>query len=259
VARPWLVSVLLLGCYASHGRSDGEPDAGHAREPDAGRAIDASRVDAGPACVTEATMVTVEGSSGRYRIDVTEVTEREYARFLRCAPDAPAPAGCGAVTDHRPCAEVGFDPGSAGDLPVRCVSWCSASAYCASVGRRLCTLEEWMPACESTRDRAAPGDLSGWEPLCVLSAYSDGEWGSGPLDVPVPVATASRCRGRHPPFDAVYDAIGNVEELVGDCESGTCLTLGNSYSSGRSQPCAIEPFFARDDQHPTVGFRCCAD
>ena len=116
-----------------------------------------------------------------------------------------------------------------------------------------------MPACESTLERVGWRGRVDGEEKCVLSAYADGEWGTGPADQPVPVGTADDCRGEEPPFDRLRDLVGNVEELVADCPGGVCSAVGNSYASGPNSPCIIEGGLRPFMRQQAVGFRCCAD
>jgi formylglycine-generating enzyme required for sulfatase activity len=205
-------------------------------------------------------MATIERPGTTYRMDVTEVTERAYARFLTCAPDAPAPtAACATVRDHWPRPRLGFDPATAGARPIRDISWCSAAAYCTWAGRRLCTVDEWLPACFSTASRVAAGGRVTDPSICVLSAYSDGEWGSSPDDTPQPVGSAPECRGDLPGYDEVLDVIGNVAEWLDQCEGGECAVNGHSFESGPRRPCTEMPLWPAVDGYHWLGFRCCAD
>jgi hypothetical protein len=71
-------------------------------------------------------------------LDPTEVTNREYLRFVS-ASGYPSP-------EHW---VHGLFPAGTADEPVVLVTMHDAAAYCAFVGRRLPTLDEWMSSCQA--------------------------------------------------------------------------------------------------------------
>ena len=202
-------------------------------------------------------MVAV-GRFGRYLIDTTEVTQREYARFLRCRSAAPSISECVAV-ELRPGPEGEFDPERTPELPVRDLSWCAAAAYCEWAGRRLCApVTEWQPACTAVRESIAPAGMVRDPRACVLSAFADGSWGAGPDDVPQPVRSAADCRGRDGSgYEMVFDIIGNVQEFV--TAAGRPTIVGQSWSSGPFNPCEGRARPEPHEHRPDVGIRCCAE
>lgn len=246
-----LVSLLASGCYASHER--GRTDAGP--------------VDAG--CAPIGTMVDIDGPHP-YRIETTEVTQAAYARFLRCGATVEATPSCPSTT-LMPVDHLGdgsdpelfpFEPETEPDLPVRGVSWCAATAYCAWAGRRLCTREEWVAVCLSTEARMAlPGGRVTDTRACVLSSYADGEWGTERgIDMTQPVRSAPTCRGLEPPFDEVFDMVGNVNELVNvDDRAEPSRIYGSAYDYGPSTGCTNETWISPSQTRQTAGFRCCDD
>lgn len=262
--------VMTSGCYLVHERAvpptpiDAGFDARDAARPppvDAAPAdtnADHEAPDSGDGCEPRSVMAVIGPS---LRMDVTEVTQEDYARFLRCAPSAPGPAAC-PPSDHAPC-EEGFQPATSPWVPVTCMSWCDAAAYCAWAGKRLCTYDELMPACEAVFANVRPGAGAAvvWGArTCVLSAFSDDESGADESDVPVDVGSAPRCVAEGPPYDAVEDLVGNAEELVAGCDLGDCRMFGNSARSGPAFPCAVEGIFTPTERlEAEVGFRCCSE
>jgi formylglycine-generating enzyme required for sulfatase activity len=241
----------ISACAGSDSRlpeSVGDVDAGGSGEQaDGGRASE---------------MVFVERSAGNYRVDATEVTQAQFADFLGCT----SIESCAEAAD-APCRDGGFDAVAKADHPVTCVSWDAAQDYCTWAGKRLCTVDELTPACESTWERISGGshDIENSPDACVLAAYRDGEW--APPSASEAVGSAPDCRGTASPFDRVFDAIGNVEEWVSGCDRGLCILVGGSHTSGpHGNSCDGT---AWRDLHPqwadpyykflTAGIRCCAD
>jgi len=263
-----LVFLPLAGCYVSHRVERESVDAGVVEEPEECE-VSNGFFDGGPvsgSCAVAAPMVAIELRSGSYLIESTEVTEEAYASFLRCSPDARSPdPSCAGVTDFVPCERVDFDPSAPTRLPVRCISWCAASAYCEWAGRRLCRRAELGQACEATTPRLTdsldPRRVVVTEPhVCNLSAYETGRWGSS-MRGPIEVGSARDCRGYCPTFGDVRDVVGNVDEWVEECTpDGYCSSLNSSWNSGPNQPCAE---FGRNPRVENsvydLGFRCCAD
>ena len=251
---------LVSGCWLTHQRALGDAgatsiDAGPSDASARDVGIDAreARRDGGPACAPRGELVRLPGPPA-FAMEATEVTQADYARFLACEPSPPVVPPC-SVADVTP--DVTFDPAARPDHPVQGVSFCAAASYCAWAGRRLCTLGEWEPVCARVRDAVAPRDFVISPRACVLSAYADGEWSQGPLDGTARVREASGCRASEAPYDALYDVIGNVEQWVWDGSSPQ--SVGNAFSSGPRQPCAVEGAWGLEEAFEGMGIRCCAD
>lgn len=222
-----------------------DPDAGH----DA--ALDVGPVD----CTPGGLLVHLPGAPP-FRMEATEVTQREYARFLACELSPAVVPPCERV-DVSP--GTRFDPDLTPEHPVGGVTFCAAAAYCAWAGRRLCTLEEWEPVCERVSDVVTwtSRHVLRGPRVCVASAYSDGEWSVSLTDQSVPVGEASECRSDVAPYDAIHDLIGNVSEWVRT--DGALLAPGGSYAGGPYDPCHDRDLHGIDERLDRVGFRCCAD
>lgn len=122
----------------------------------------------------------------------TPVTNADYARYLRCNPDAPIPRYW---TDRR------FNQP---EQPVVGVSWAEAQAYCDWAGLALPTEAQWEYACRAgARTRFSTGDdesslaRAGW-----YAANSAGK--------------LQTVRTREPNALGLFDMHGNVREWCGD-------------------------------------------
>ena len=217
-------------------------------------------IDAGP-CPTlgDASMLVVTHEAGAFCMDPTEVTNAAFDAFLAATgggrvdagvPESGLPSGCGGVQTFGRTA----DSGSAAQ-PVAFVTWCSAYAYCAWAGKRLCKAivgepnnGEWAIGC--TRDGRRTYSYGS-----TYDASACNDLGTGS----VAVTSEIGCQGG---FDGLFDMTGNVSEFVDACNSNQtiCLAAGGSFVNGASGTCG-----AREGQSPAVsnaadvGFRCCAN
>jgi formylglycine-generating enzyme required for sulfatase activity len=123
-----------------------------------------------------------------FRIDRTEVTQRQYA-------------ACGACTEPV----ANYQPAQTPERPVTNVSWFQADAYCRSLpGGALPTEAQWEKAARGTDDRIYPwGDDV---PTCELTNFGD-------------CGGAVQAVGTYPAGASPYGALdmaGNVAEWVDD-------------------------------------------
>jgi len=183
------------------------------------------------------------GNGTQWGIDPTEVTRAQYAAFLQKSPST--------VSQRPECAwnETYRAPDWPWfEAPERAVQvdFCDAQAYCASVGKSLCSASQWYDTCSSGGTSDFP--------------YGDAfESGRCSIDPRRDVGTNPECGAATGPFTGVVDMIGGVGEWTDSCAQGTttvraadtCKTRGTSASQG----CDVERMVRRDS---VAGIRCCS-
>jgi formylglycine-generating enzyme required for sulfatase activity len=209
-------------------------------------------------------MVEVVSGDKSFCIDVTEVTNEQFAQYAKAPPSVTLPSRCAGVT-------LKF-PGSSGDAkaPQFNVGWCDAWAFCNWAGKRLCgpldaaqpigsDNSEWTWACTQGGTTAFPyGDT--FDATACVSGRTD------PTALPAPVASFANCKGAAPPYSAIHDLSGNVSEWVDECTDTKCRALGGFFGDTDTQAlrCAsIDSSTGMAVVHEVdtvlsgLGFRCC--
>jgi len=227
------------------------------------------------------------GSPSIYCIDRSEVKNVEYQAFLdSVASTAGQSSACTFNTNFAPDTAGGcnqYDPVGKANLPVACVDWCDAAAYCKWEGKRLCgrvdgggsnppssfadaSKSAWYRACSHAGDFDLPyGNVYSGEKCVGLDNTA-----IHPLAVP-----HTDCEGG---YSGLYDMSGNVAEWEDSCAadaaaSDQCLIRGGSYldtnqsvgsspsllcnSNVHGSPLAATK--ARSTRDKEIGFRCCSD
>lgn len=189
-------------------------------------------------------------------IDRTEVTVGAY----RACVDAHA-----CVRPVRASATCTYDAGDP-DLPVSCVHWSDAEAYCHFAGKRLPTEVEWEYAARGPMAVAFPW---GGAPSCAnaITLINDQ---SAKTCAPRPARVGTHPNGAS--LFGVQDLSGNVEEWTADwyVESlapGPAPRAGSAHvlrGGGWLSPPSLSRTTARDwgsavEAGPNVGFRCARD
>lgn len=273
--------VLLAGCgYPDYEFVYAVADAG----PDRGVADARPDAVACPVGAPGPAMVNV----GPFCIDSTEVTNEHYASFLAAAGTDRKflPTYCSFTADYRPRFEWPAKAGLA-KHPVLYVTWCQAHAYCKWAGKRLCGgiaggrtpsggwktagASQWHHACTNNGKTSHPYGNTFDPNRCNGAAFDAGV----PKFIPsgsiygdagsLPVKTATDCRGSAPPFDGVYDLVGNVSEWEDDCSGTTgpddsCRIRGGGWANSDTSKlsCGAGPLVPRREEYSDVGIRCCA-
>jgi len=163
--------------------------------------------------------------------------------------------------------EAGLTDGSATvgkhQIPANGMSWFAAKDACEAAGKRLCTEEEWVSACQGERAIDDNGDGAFADDMVEgrtypYSDYHDPRacWDGKNRNTFRPVYTGEMpgCVSR----DGVYDLTGNMEEWVGSTPE-TAVLLGGAFDTSKD----FARCYRRNDTfgpglaNIRTGFRCC--
>ena len=217
-------------------------------------ASDMQRDDSG-ACVLPDRRITLQGGTSHFGTPDWEGPEQAL-HDVSAAPFALDRAEV-TVARFRPCAATGACPKIADDSepgrPVRNVSPSEASAFCAFVGGRLPSADEWLFAAAGSNARRYPWGNTGL--VCRRASFGlvSGPCARGGTG---PDFAGARPDGATP--DGILDLAGNVAEWTIE-RDGTFAARGGSYRSelaGDLKSWSVEP---RQTRAPHVGFRCAYD
>jgi sulfatase modifying factor 1 len=265
-----LAGALAAGCAFLVGipQVENAPGEGGALTEDAGAC---GRIGAGGMARAGPDMVQIDSDLGSYCIDTTEVTVGQFNEYiLDSGVMVDTPGECDAEV---PTPFVDNDASDL-DLPMGDLGECHAWSYCRWAGKRLCgaigdggsvigvTLQdtEWGYACINGKLNLAYPYGKTYDPEACNTDNADGG--------PVPVRSKTGCHGTTPPFDRIYDMVGNVEEFVDDLQGNGSVVnaLGGAWNTSGSRlegyggGCLYgDPFNGVIFDFPTSGFRCCAD
>jgi hypothetical protein len=214
-----------------------------------------------------------------YCVDAYEVSQADYAAFLASQPENVCGSACAWNSSFDPtdgvaqpsvaCDAYVWDPAGAGaNVPVVCVDWCDAAAYCEARGKRLCGALEGGPV--SDMDAGANVEVSQWFRACggspdgyPYSSTYEGNICNDEYDALEDVRDGTGVNYCETPTN-IYDLSGNANEWEDACsgyvdEDDTCLARGGGPEA--SAPAAACGYlgheFERMTRDPTIGFRCC--
>jgi len=219
-------------------------------------------------------------------IDHAEVRNVDYKAFVDAQANTSGQiAACTLNSSYVPDATGQcnqYDPVNKPNLPIACVDWCDAAAFCKWDGKHLCgKLGGGSNAPADFADAAK----SAWYRACSHAGTLDFPYGnvySGDNCVGLdntavhPLATPfTSCVGG---YDGLYDMSGNVAEWEDSCNASTdlsdqCLVRGGSYldtnvsvGTAPSLQCNSNVHGspkmatkARSTRSPEIGFRCCSE
>ncbi len=161
-------------------------------------------------------------------------------------------------------------PNIKGELPRANVDWNEAKTLCESIGKRLCTANEWERACRGLNGRRySYGDIYDGS-ICNTPIQ-----GSGPGESPPPVQVSGYYVNCHTP-EGVFDLNGSMSEWVSDAWVGDpepfrrrakvdpkywrTLKGGTMWSNTfYGQECTSQHGHQMGFKNIDDGFRCCAD
>ena len=224
-------------------------------------------------------------------IDSTEVSQAQYAQFLAAKVD-PAkqsrdlcvkrnltfePLVNVGPEDWKGCPPGIWAPETRGEMPASCVDHCDAVAFCEWAGKRLCGAigggprpadekdvypgnSEWYLACSQGGKYKYPyGDT--YEDGKCVDPPGAGEPGQLTGTFSPRAAGPSACHGQEPPFDGLFEMVGNVSEWDDHCRAeGLCSVRGGGGEAVPAIDCtSIAETSAHNSAFLGFGIRCCAD
>jgi hypothetical protein len=144
------------------------------------------------------------------------------------------------------CVDIYEWPNRRGARPVAYVSLYQASDSCFSVGKRLCTADEWLLACSGPYSTAYPYGNSYEERACATAdtlVHKSGD--------------KVECRS----YFGLYDMSGNLQEWTDTRASENDrfnYVAGGFWNSGIKSSCRERRYsYYSQNRHNPVGFRCC--
>jgi formylglycine-generating enzyme len=208
--------------------------------------------DNGGACTLPDARITIAGGTSHFGVPDWEAPQ-QFPHEISVPAFALDRAEV-TVARFRLCSESGECPKISDDSepgrPVRNVSPSEASAFCAFVGGRLPSADEWLFAAAGSAGRRYPWGNTGL--VCRRASFGlvQGPCAQAGLG---PDLAGARPDGASP--EGVLDLSGNVAEWTVE-QDGTFAARGGSYRSelaGDLKSWAVE---ARQTRAAHVGFRC---
>lgn len=249
------------------------------------RAAIAGDVEAAkPLGITGTPRIYINGKEFR-GIVPKEVLEREILSALGdaatavSAPDAPVAAGDPSTAPAQVEIALGgrsfwidafeASKGAKGEAvsafdqaPSNKTSWYDAKQACEAAGKRLCTAEEWIAACQGKppvdddKNGRFGDDLIEGTEFAYSDFYEPGACNDSQDDKVGKLAfTGSFTRCKTP--TGVYDMNGNVHEWVGATEDEALLIGGQYYAKEKASCFRVNDTFGPGYANKATGFRCC--
>ncbi len=188
-------------------------------------------------------LIPAHGSQASFSMDKTEVTVTAYDACVSAG-------GCTKANMGDDCNE---GVSGRGNHPINCVDWDQATKYCASVGKRLPTEEEWQYAAQGDDGREYPwGNAAPSNQLCW-----DGEGSTlGKGNRQSTCAVGSFPSGNSP--FGLSDMSGNVWEWTSSKEKDARVRRGGSWDVGSPSDvrAASRIRGAPSNRYGRLGFRC---
>jgi len=173
-----------------------------------------------------------------------EAAAYDMASDNNCAENSyPVP-----VKGKTVCVDAYEFPNKAGEKPRNMVSQDAASRLCESVGKKLCTAEQWQAACRGNSNSRYPYGNSYNQRKCATDLKSAKE--------PIRSGFSEHCRSWH----GMYDMSGNLWEWTSTPaeRDGLFLVAGGAWNTQNASSCLETKFsFYPQNEYAFVGFRCC--
>ncbi len=264
-----LLSLVTLGACGPGTRAQGggpPPAPPPATGPPA-----ASKPSPTPACSDEPGMVYIAGGDYKFWqdrekrpiaafwIDRTEVTVQAFRAFVAAGHSPPYQSN----TKARPLVCT-WELADNDQLPINCIDWYQAEAFCLWSKKRLPTAQEWSWAAQG-RDELRKYPWGSELPNCDLTITDqnrdDDVTGCG-RNRPWPVGSRPRDATR----DGVLDMMGNVTEwtstgATAEERSSRCL-MGSTWSTQTSERLDVSAnggYVGREGYSDKTGLRCVKD
>jgi formylglycine-generating enzyme required for sulfatase activity len=194
-----------------------------------------------------------------YWLDETEVTQAAYRECVAAGACTPPQTVLDFNLDR-----CNWDQEGREGMPVNCVDWAQADAYCAWVGKRLPDEWEWEWAARG-REEGWPypwGGPTTWTPRLASCAYAVVLEGGG--QGPGCGAGTTATVGSNPAGasrDGVLDLIGNVREWTSswrDASQEYRITRGGGFRSATIVELRVDNRYAvpPDVASDNIGVRC---
>jgi formylglycine-generating enzyme len=226
-----------------------------AASPDGSQRLDARfSPDAGGLFLQTVPVTTSWIYSGPARLfeNRTEVTVDQYEACLNAGA---CTEGHHSTTSTAHC---NYGDATRGEHPMNCVDWYAAEQYCAWVGARLPTEDEWLVEASNHNTRTyAWGEIDPTCAYCIMDDDNAGGRGCG-MDGTGPVC--SRPLGHS--VSGLCDVTGNVWEWTSTSTGTGKMIRGGSWFSNIAGGNLLLPkrFGSQPDKsYISLGFRCVRD
>lgn len=146
--------------------------------------------------------------------------------------------------------------------PYNQASWYDAKSACEAAGKRLCTAEEWIAACQNkapvddNRNGRFGDDLIEGTEFAYSDFYEPGACNDSQDDKTGRLAFTGNFPKCATPT-GIFDLNGNVHEWVG-ADEDTALLIGGQYYAKEKASCfRMNDTFGPGYANKATGFRCC--